>query len=126
MRIVVAITIGVCLTLVLAYAALIGFVLATIGIPLGAQSEPPSPSGYMTMLLLGGVAATAGGRVAVSIGRVSPRLIAAGMAATLTVLMLWGFGGRNSWPDWWASALSGVMVAGTCIGALRRRRSSRS
>ncbi len=121
MRIVFAIVIGGCLTLLLAYAALIAFVLTTIGIPLGAQSEPTSTSGYMTMLVLAGLSAAAGGRVAVRIGRVSRWLIVAGMSATLVVLLLGGFSGPNSWPDWWGPATSGAMVIGACVGAIGRR-----
>jgi hypothetical protein len=103
---------------VLGYFALVVFVLATIGIPLGAQPEPLAGIEYAVLLVLAGGAAAVGGRAAARVARERRRVSVWGVCAILAVGMLWGFSGRNSWPEWWGPAAAAVMVVGAYVGGL--------
>jgi hypothetical protein len=39
-----------------------------------------------------------------------------GVGVVLTVMMIWGFSGRNSWPDGWGPAVGGAMSRGCVLG----------
>lgn len=111
-----AIALGVLVAMLLGYLALLVFVLTTIGLPLGADPEPLTAAEYGILLLLAGVAAAAGGRTATGVAPGQGRVAAWGVGATVAVAMVWGFSGRNSWPEWWGAAVASVMVAGSCVG----------
>ena len=113
-----AIAAGVLVAVLLGYLGLVVFVLATIGIPLGAQPEPLTAIEYGILLGLTGGAAAVGGRAAARIARERRRVSVWGVCAILAIVMLWGFSGRNSWPQWWGLAAAAVMVAGAYIGGL--------
>lgn len=116
-----AIAAGVSAAVLLGYLGLVVFVLATIGIPLGAQPTALTRRESAVLLVLAGVAAAVGGRVAARVDPDRRPLSVAGVCAILAVTMLWGFGGRNSWPDGWAPAVAVVMVVGACIGGVSGR-----
>jgi hypothetical protein len=113
-----AVAVGVFVAVLLGYFALVVFVLATIGIPLGAQPEPLASIEYAVLLVLAGGAAAVGGRAAARVARERRRVSVWGVCAILPVAMLWGFSGRNSWPEWWGPAAAAVMVVGAYIGGL--------
>ena len=121
-----ALAAGVGLTLVLAYAATVAFVLAAIGIPLGAQPSPLTTVQHAVLLALGGAAAAAGGLVAARISRERRRTVVALVSLTLATGMLWAFSGQNAWPDWWGPAAAAAMGAGACAGGLLQRRASQA
>lgn len=121
-----AIALGVLVAVLLGYLALLVFLLTTIGLPLGADPEPLTAVEYGVLLLLAGVAAAAGGRTATRVARRQGRVAAGGVGAILAITMVWGFSGRNAWPEWWGAAVASVMVSGSCAGGScwppRRRR----
>ena len=126
LRTAAAIAVGVFVAVLLAYLGTVVFVLATIGIPLGADPEPLTATQYGILLLLAGGAAALGGRTATRVAREQSRVPVWGVCAILAIAMLWGFSGRNSWPEWWGGAVATAMVAGAYIGgslSQRRRRS---
>lgn len=122
LRTAAALAVGVGVTLLLAYVATVAFVLATIGIPLGAQPSPLTTTQYAVLLALAGAAATAGGLAAAHIARERRRAVPALVGGVLATGMLWGFSGGNAWPDWWGPATAAAMVAGACAGGFLRRR----
>jgi hypothetical protein len=97
----VAIATGVLVTLLVGYLGVIVFVLATIGLPLGAESKPLTATDAAVLLLLAGGAAAAGGRAAARIAFERRGASVSGVCLLLAAIMLWGFSGRNWWPDWW-------------------------
>src|SRR5688572_10072722 len=105
MRTAAAIALGVVVAVLLVYLGLGVFVLATIGIPLGADPKPLTGSQYGILLVVAGGAAAVGGRTAARVAREHARVSVWGVCGTLAVLMLWGFSGRNSWPEWWGGAV---------------------
>jgi len=111
-----AVAVGVFVAVLLGYFALVVFVLATIGIPLGAQPEPLAGIEYAVLLVLAGGAAAVGGRAAARVARERRRVSVWGVCAILAVGMLWGFSGRNSWPEWWGPAAAAVTVVGAYVG----------
>jgi len=115
-RIAVAIAAGVLVSLLLGYAVAIVFVLATVGIPLGAESEPLTATDAAVLLLFAGGAAAVGGWIAARIAFERRRQSVFGVCLLLAVIMLWGFGGRNQWPDWWGPAVAAAMIVGACGG----------
>jgi hypothetical protein len=116
LRTAAAVTVGVFVALLLGYLGLVVFLLATIGIPLGAQPEPLTASGYAVLLVLAGGAATVGGRAAARIARERRRVAVSAVCAIVAMVMLWGFSGRNSWPERWGLAAAAVMAVGAYIG----------
>ena len=126
LRTAAAIAIGVLVAVLLAYLGLIVFILATIGIPLGADPEPLTATQYGILLLLAGGAAAFGGRTATRVALGQSRVPVWGVCVTLAIAMLWGFSGRNSWPAWWGGAVATAMVVGGYIGGslLQHRRRS--
>ena len=116
-----AIVAGVCVALVLGYIALVVFVFTTIGIPLGAQPTALTRRECAVLLVLAGVAAASGGRVAARVDPDRRPLSVAAVCAILAGTMLWGFSGRNYWPDGWGPAVAVVMVVGACIGGVLGR-----
>lgn len=123
LRAIAAIAVGVSVAVLLTYLGVVVFVLATVGIPLGADPEPLTAFQYGILLVLAGGAAACGGRTAARVGREQKRVSVWGVSAILAIVMLWGFSGRNSWPDWWGGAVAVAMVAGAAIGLQPRRRS---
>lgn len=121
-----ALAAGVGLSVVLAYAATVAFVLATIGIPLGAQPSPLTTVQHAVLLALGAAAAAAGGLAAARISRDRRRAVVALVSVTLATGMLWAFSGQNAWPDWWGPATAAAMGAGACAGGLLQRRASQA
>lgn len=121
-----ALAVGVGLAVVLAYAATVAFVLATIGIPLGAQPSALTTVQHAVLLALGGAAAAAGGLAAARISRERRRAVVALVGSTLAAAMLWAFSGQNAWPDWWGPATAAAMGAGACAGGLLQRRASQA
>ena len=121
-----ALAVGVGLTVILAYAATVAFVLATIGIPLGAQPSPLTTVQHAVLLAVSGAAAAVGGRAAARISRERRRAVVALVSLTLATGMLWGFSGENAWPDWWGPATAAAMGAGACAGGLLQRRASQA
>jgi hypothetical protein len=117
-----ALVVGVGVTVVLAYAATVAFVLASIGIPLGSQPSPLTTVQYAVLLALGGAAAAAGGAAAARISRERRGAVVALVSLTLATGMLWAFSGQNAWPDWWGPATAAAMGAGACAGGLLQRR----
>ena len=111
-----AVAVGVLVAVLLAYLALVVFVLATIGIPLGAQPETLTASEYAVLLVLAGGAAALGGRAAARIARERRRVAVSAVCAIVAIVMLWGFSGRNSWPERWGLAAAAVMAVGAYIG----------
>lgn len=111
-----AVAVGVLVAVLLAYLALVVFVLATIGIPLGAQPATLTGSEYAVLLVLAGGAAAVGGRAAARIARERRRVAVSAVCTIVAIVMLWGFSGRNSWPEWWGLAAAAVMVVGVYIG----------
>src|SRR5687767_11392190 len=113
--------IGTLVTLLIAYIAAVVVVLATIGIPLGAEARPLTR--VQSVLLLGGctLAAMAGGRVAKRVGRHTRSADIWALCVVLAALMMWGFSGRNAYPDWWGPAVAATMVVGAGIGGRVRR-----
>lgn len=111
-----AVAVGVLVAVLLAYLALVVFVLATIGIPLGSQPATLTGSEYAVLLVLAGSAAAVGGRAAARIARERRRVAVSAVCAIVAIVMLWGFSGRNSWPEWWGLAAAAVMVVGVYIG----------
>jgi len=120
LRLVLAIVSGVLTAIVLAYAATVVVVLATVGIPLGAASRPLS--GTQATLLLAGAATAAfiGGRLARRIARGAGTGLQIALPVLLGALMLWGFSGRNAWPDWWGPAAAALTAFGAWLGARPR------
>ncbi len=104
--------------MVLWYLGLGVFVLATIGIPLGAQSKPLTATESLILLLLAGAAAVVGGRSAARIARAQYRAAVWAVCAILGAIMVWGFSGRNSWPDWWGPAVALSMIIGAYFGGI--------
>ena len=98
------------------YLGLIVVLLVTIGIPLGAQPRPSTPGELAVMLVLAVCAAAGGGRTAARIDRGAPAPAVIAVAVILAAGMLWGFSGRNAWPDWWGPATGLAMGIGVCAG----------
>lgn len=119
-RTAVAISLGVLVAVLLGYLALVVFVLSRVGLPLGADPKPLTGVDYGILLLLAVVAAAAGGWTASRLAAGQGRVLTLGVGATLAVVMVWGFSGRNSWPVWWGPAVASAMVAGSCVGGSRR------
>ena len=122
LRTLLAIVAGVVTAAIVEYVGMVVFVLATIGIPLGSQPRPLTPGEYAVLLVLAAGAAAIGGRAAASIARHSPHKAVGSVSVVLAVGMLWGFSGRNAWPDWWGPAMAAVMVVGACVGGTLSRR----
>jgi hypothetical protein len=122
LRTVLAIAVGVVVAGMLWYGGLVVVVLVTIGIPLGSQPRPVTPTEYAVMLVLAAAAAGIGARTAASIARQSSRTAVAAVSLVLAVAMLWGFSGRNAWPDWWGPAMAAVMVVGAWVGGTWRQK----
>jgi hypothetical protein len=123
-----AIAVGVFVALLLGYLGLVVFVLATIGIPLGAQPKPLTGSQYAVLLVLAGVAAAIGARAAARVAGDRRRVSVAGVCAILAGTILWGFSGRSSWPEVWGPSVAAAMVVGAYIGGSlgRHQRESES
>ena len=120
LRVAIAVLAGLIASIVLAYAATVLIVLATIGIPLGAESRPLTI--VQATLLLVAVAASAflGGRAARRLAPFGDRIVAIGLSAVLFTSVLWGFSGRNSWPAWWGPVTGVVMALGAWLGSRAR------
>ena len=116
LRTAAAVAVGAFAALLLGYLAVVIFVLATIGIPLGAQPEPLTAIQYAVLLVLAGGAAAVGGRAAARIADERRRVAVSAVCAIVAIVMLWGFSGRNSWPEWWGLAAAAMMVVGAYIG----------
>lgn len=121
LRVALAISVGAVVTAALAYAGVVVVVLATLGIPLGAQPRPLTAGEYGILLAVAGAAAVIGGRTAARLASGSPGSAVLGLCAVLAVGVLWGFSGRNAWPDWWGPGVAVVMVVGAVIGGRLRR-----
>lgn len=122
LRLALAITAGVIVTILLSYVALIVFVLITVGIPLGAESRPLTATGASTLLVVAAAASAIGARTAARIAGAQHRVAMGGVGIVLTVMMIWGFSGRNSWPDWWGPAVGIAMSVGCLLGAFLQQR----
>lgn len=116
LRTAAAIAVGVFVAVLLGYLGLVVFVLATIGIPLGADPKPLTATQYGILLVLAGGAAAFGGRTATRVAREQSRVSVWGVCAILAIVMVWGFSGRSSWPEWWGGAVATAMVVGGYIG----------
>jgi hypothetical protein len=114
------IAVGAALALLLAYLGMVVFVLVTIGIPLGSQPRPMTAAEYVVLLGIGIGAAALGGHAAARVARDSHSPAVWGVCAVLAVVMVWGFSGRNAWPDWWGPASGAVMAIGARIGGSLR------
>ena len=125
LRTAAAVAVGAFAALLLGYLAVVIFVLATIGIPLGAQPEPLTAIQYAVLLVLAGGAAAVGGRAAARIAHERRRVAVSAVCAIVAIVMLWGFSGRNSWPEWWGLAAAAVMVVDAYIGGSVWQRRSR-
>lgn len=117
LRVGFAIAAGVVIAMVLAYLATIVVVLLTIGIPLGSESRPLTAWQATLFLVSGGAAAFVGARVARRIAR--DRVVTTVVAVLLAGLMLWGFSGRNAWPDWWGPVVAMTMAFGAWFSGSR-------
>jgi hypothetical protein len=121
-RTVLAIIAGVIVTALLGQLGAIGFLLVTIGIPLGAAVTDPSAGGYAVLLTVGALAAAVGARVARRIAGDHARVAVLGLSGVLAVLALWAFRQPGSqWPAWWAAALAMSVAAGAGVGGLLGR-----
>jgi uncharacterized membrane protein YfcA len=100
---------------VLSYAATAVIVLATIGIPLGAEARPLTTIQATLLLVASAVSAFLGGRITARLTG-SGRFVAIALSGALFASMLWGFNGRNSWPAWWGPATGLVMALGAWLG----------
>jgi hypothetical protein len=118
LRTVIAAIVGVLSAVLLWYFGLVIFVLTTIGIPLGSESRPQTPTESLILLLLAGAAAAVGGRIAARIAGARRQAAVWAVCAMLGAIMVWGFSGRNSWPDWWGPAVALSMVVGAYIGGV--------
>lgn len=116
LRTILAIAAGVVVAVLLWYLGLVVVLLVTIGIPLGAQPRPSTPGELAVMLVLAICAAAAGGRTAARIGRRARVGTVLAVAVILAAGLLWGFSGRNAWPDWWGPATALAMGIGACAG----------
>lgn len=116
LRTAAAIAAGVLVAVLLGYLGLVVFVLATIGIPLGAGPKPLTATQYGILLVLAGGAAALGGRTATRVARGQSPASVWGVSAILAIAMLWGFSGRGSWPKWWGGAVATAMAVGGYIG----------
>ena len=122
LRLALAIIAGVVVTILLSYIALIVLVLITVGIPLGAESRPLTATGASILLVVAAAASAIGARTAARIARTQHRMAMGGVAVLLTLMMVWGFSGRNSWPHGWGPAVGVAMLLGCLLGASRQRR----
>ena len=95
------------------------FVLTTIGIPLGSQSRALTSTESLILLILAGAAAAVGGRSTARIARAQRRASVWMVCAILSGIMMWGFSGRNSWPEWWGPAVAVSMIVGAYLGGIR-------
>lgn len=125
LRTAAAMAAGVLVAAVLAYLGLAVFVLATIGLPLGASPAPLRAPQYAMLLALAASAAAVGGRTARRVAREHGNLPVWGVAAILATAMLWGFSGPSSWPAWSGAAAAAAMALGASCGASRRLRRPR-
>jgi hypothetical protein len=116
LRFVAAAAVGVTLAVLLAYFAAVAVVLATIGIPLGAQSRDLTPTGYAVLLLAACAASFAGSRTANRLAGVRQRESMIVVTLVLAVGSAWLFSGSRGWPSWWALTLGGAMALGGVIG----------
>jgi hypothetical protein len=122
LRVALAVVTGVIVAILLSYAVLIVFVLTTVGIPLGAEPRPLSTGGSAILLLAAAAAAAAGAHTATRIAREHRRGAVWAVGVILTLMMVWGFSGRNSWPEGWRFAVATAMAAGCILNAAVRRR----
>jgi hypothetical protein len=118
-RTVIAAIVGVLSAVLLWYFGLVIFVLTTIGIPLGSASRPQTATESLILLMLAAAAAAVGGRSAARIARAQRQASVWAVCAILAAIMVWGFSGRNSWPDWWGPAIAIAMAIGAYVGGLR-------
>jgi len=116
MRVALAIVVGVLVGAIVAQLGAIVFLLATVGIPLGAQPRELVAYEYVILLAIGACAAAGGAQAAVRIARARGPLVALVLAGLLPLLVLYGFSGPSMWPAWWGSALAGA--AGVGAGAV--------
>jgi hypothetical protein len=124
LRLAIAVVAGVVVAILLSYAAAIVFVLATVGIPLGAESRPLTTAGSAILLLAAAAAGAAGAHTATRVARDRPRVAVGAVGAILALMMIWGFSGRNSWPQGWGYAVAAAIAAGCLLNdAIQRRRS---
>ena len=116
-----AVLAGALVSILLAYLGGVMWVLATLGIPLGATPREPTPGEYLGLILIALVGAVIGGRVAARVARHHRRAVTLVLAATLGIVMLRGFSAPASqWPGWWAPAIAAAFAAGACLGGLSR------
>lgn len=121
-RLAAAVVAGVLVAIVLSYVALIVVVLATIGIPLGAESRPLTVNQSAMLLTAAVVASAVGARTSARIARQRSRWAVLGVGIILAGTMIVGFSGRNSWPDGWGFAVAAAMAAGCVLGEWIRGR----
>jgi hypothetical protein len=115
----VAAAAGLVVTILLAYAGAIVLLVATLGIPLGAEAQETTPAQYAWLLAIAAAASVIGGRVATRVSRRGSRGSAVTLSATLIAGSLWGFTRPGSqWPGWWPPTLAIVVGAGALLGAL--------
>ena len=113
---------GVIVAILLSYLALLVFMLATVGIPLGAESRPLTVTQSVTLLVGAVVASAVGARTSARIARERPRWAVLGVGVILAGMMIVGFSGRNSWPDGWGIAVAAAMAAGCVLSESVRGR----
>lgn len=122
-RIAGAIAAGAIVALLLAYAGAVLVMLATVGMPLGAQPRATPPAEYAVLLGVAALAAAAGARVAARIARSDASLAVLGLAGVLAATYWWGFTGTASaWPDWWAPSVAVAAALGAWAGTIGARR----
>lgn len=120
MRSVIAVALGLVVSIAGAWAGAIVVLLVTMGIPLGAEARDPSAAALASFLGLSAAAAWAGGRTAAATAPQS-RAVVPLLCAILAGLMIWGFWGSPGWPAWWGAATGATMAAGAWMGNRRRR-----
>ena len=108
------------MSILLACFGAVVLLVAVFGIPLGMTPREPTLGEYLVLLLVAGVSAAIGGRLAAR--RADPqhgREVVLVLAAAVAVLMLWGFSGPAShWPRWCPPTLALFFAAGICGGGL--------
>jgi hypothetical protein len=121
-RLSLAVITGVVVAVLLSYVVLIVFVLTTIGIPLGAESRPLTATESALLLAAAAAAAAVGARTAARIARERSRPAVWAVGVILSMMMVWGFSGRNSWPPGWGISVAVAMAAGCFLSETVRRR----